>query len=48
MYADIPVPVILVPAGEEGESEGLPTLLKEEKKEDHKEEKKENYDDERI
>ena len=34
LYADIPVPVLQVPAGEEGGPGGLPNLLKEEKKED--------------
>ena len=38
LYADILVPVLQVPTGEEGWSGGLPNLLKEEKKEDEYEE----------
>ena len=39
LYADIPVPVLQVPAGEEGGPRRLPYLLKEEEKDE--EEKKE-------
>ena len=46
MYADIPLPVLQVPAGEEGGPGGLQNLLKEEEKEEVEEEKKENGDDE--
>ena len=46
LYADIPVPVLQVPAGEEGGPGGLPNLLKEEEKEEDDEEKKDNDDDE--
>ena len=46
LYADIPVPVLQVPAGEEGGPGGLPNLLKEEEKEEDEEEKKEDGDDE--
>ena len=45
LYADIPVPVLQVPAGEEGGPGGLPNLLKEEEKEEEEEEKKEDDDD---
>ena len=45
LYADIQVPVLQVPAGEEGEHGGLPNLLKEKEEEDE-EEKKEGYEDE--
>ena len=44
LYADIPVPVLHVPAGEEGGPGGLPNLLKEEEKEEDEEEKKEDDD----
>ena len=46
LYADIPVPVLQVRAGEEGGPGGLPNLLKEEEKEEDEEEKKEDDDDE--
>ena len=46
LYADIPVPVLQVPAGEEGGPGGLPNLLKEEEKEEDEEEKKEDDDEE--
>ena len=47
LYADIPVSVLQVPAGEEGGPGGFPNLLKEEEQEeDEEEEKKENDDDE--
>ena len=39
LYADIPVPVLLVPVGEEGEPGTLPNFLKEEEKEEYNEEK---------
>ena len=39
LYVAIPVPVLEVPAGEEGEPEGLPNFLKEEEKEEYDEEK---------
>ena len=41
LYADIPVPFLQVPAGEEGDPGGHPNLLKEEEKEGDEEEKKE-------
>ena len=37
LYADIPVPVLQVPAGEEGEPGGFPNFLKEEEKEEYNE-----------
>ena len=40
------MPVLQVPAGEEGGPGGLPNLLKEEEKEEDEEEKKEDDDDE--
>ena len=41
LYADIPVPVLQVPAGEEGGPGGLPDLMKyREKKEDGEEKRK--------
>ena len=40
LYADIPVPVLQVPAGEEGEPGGFPNFLKEEEKEEYNEEKR--------
>ena len=46
LYADIPVPVLQVPEGEEGVPGGLPNLLKEVEKEEEEEEKKEDNDDE--
>ena len=46
LYADIPVPVLQVPGGEEGEPGGLPNFLKEEEKEEYDEEK-ENGDEEK-
>ena len=46
LYADIPVPVLQVPAGEEGGPRGLSNLLKEEEKEEDEEEKKGDDDDE--
>ena len=46
MYANIPVPVLQVPAGEEGGPGGLSNLLKEEDKEEDEEEKKEDDDGE--
>ena len=46
LYADIPVPVLQVPVGEEGWPGGLPNLLKEEENEEVEEEKKEDGDDE--
>ena len=39
LYADIPVPVLQVPACEEGEPGGFPIFLKEEEKEEYNEEK---------
>ena len=39
LYADIPVPVLQVSAGKEGEPGGLPIFLKEEEKEEYNEEK---------
>jgi hypothetical protein len=39
LYADIPVPVLQVPAGEEGEPGGFPNFRKEEEKEEYNEEK---------
>ena len=39
LYADIPVPVLQVPAGEEGEHGGFQNFLKEEEMEEHNEEK---------
>ena len=46
LFADIPVPVLQVPAGDEGGPGGLPNTLKEgEKEEDLEEEKKEDDDD---
>ena len=39
LNADIPVPVLQVPAGKEGEQGGLPNILKEEEKEEYNEEK---------
>ena len=39
------VPVLEVPAGEEGGAGGFPNLLKEEQEEEDEEEKKENDDD---
>ena len=46
LYADIPVPVLQVPAKEEGGPRDLPNILKEEEKEEGEEEKKEDGDDE--
>ena len=46
LYADIPVPVLQVPAKEEGGPRDLQNLLKEEEKEEGEEEKKEDGDDE--
>ena len=46
LYADIPVPVLHVPAGEEGGPEGLPNLLKYGEKREDGEEKREDDDDE--
>ena len=40
LYADIPVPFLKVPAGEEGGPGGLPNLLKEEKEEEEMEGKR--------
>ena len=45
LYAEIQVPVIQVPAGEEGGPGDLPNLLKEEEKEDYDNNKKEVEDD---
>ena len=45
-YADIPVPVIQVPVGEEGGPGGLPKPLKEDENEEDEEEKKKYDDDE--
>ena len=39
LYADIPVPVLQIPAGKEGEPGGLPNFLKAEEKEEYDEEK---------
>ena len=39
LYVDIPVPVLQVPAGKEGEPGGFPNFLKEEEKEEYNEEK---------
>ena len=46
LYAEIPVPVLQVPAGEEGGHGGLPNLLNEEEKEEEEEEKKDDDDEE--
>ena len=46
LYADIPVPVLQVPEGEEGVPGGLTNLPKEAEKEDDEEEKKGDDDDE--
>ena len=46
LYVDIPVPVLQVPAGEEGGPAGLLNLLKVEEKEEDEEEKNEDDDDE--
>ena len=46
MYADIPVPVLQVPAGEQGGPGGLPNLLKYGEKKEDGEEKKEDDDKE--
>ena len=46
LYADIPVPVLQLPAGEEGGPGGLPNTLKEGEKDENWEEKKEDDDDE--
>ena len=48
MHADIPVPVLQVPAGEEGGPGGLSNLLKEEEMEEDEEEKKDDDDDEEV
>ena len=40
------MPVLKVPAGEEGGPGGFPNLLKEEEQEEDEEEKKDNDDDE--
>ena len=40
LLADIPVPIIQVPAGEEGGPGGLPNLLEEVEKEEDEEEEK--------
>ena len=45
LYADIPVSVLQVTAGKEGEPGGLPNFLKEEEKEEYDKEK-ENDDEE--
>ena len=39
LYADIPVPVLQVPAGKEGEPGSFPNLLKEEENKEYNEEK---------
>ena len=39
LYPDIPVPVLQVPAGKEGEPWDLPNILTEEEKEEYDEEK---------
>ena len=39
LYANIPVPVLQVPTGKEGEPGGFPNFLKEEEKEEYNEEK---------
>jgi hypothetical protein len=39
LYADIPVPVLQGPAGEEGEPGGVPNFLKEKEKEEYNQEK---------
>ena len=41
----MPVPVLQVPAGEEGGPGGFPNLLKEEEQEDDEQKKKEDNDD---
>ena len=46
LYADIPVSVLQVPAGEEGGPGGLPNILKEEEKEEDDMEKKEDEEEE--
>ena len=48
LYADIPVPVLQVPAREEGGPGGLPHLLKDEEMEEDEEEKKGDDDGEEI
>ena len=45
LYANIPLPVLQVPAGEEGGPGGLPNTLKEGEKEEDCEEKKEDDND---
>ena len=47
LYADIQVPALQVPAGEDGEPGGLPNLLKEEEKEEDAEKKKDDDDEEK-
>ena len=53
LYEDIPVPVLQVPSGEEGEPGGFPNFLKEEEKQEYNEEKemmmrkKEEHDEEK-
>ena len=47
LYAYIPVPILQVPAGEEGGPGGLHNLRKEKDKEEDEEEKKDDYDDEK-
>ena len=42
LHADIPVPVLQVPAGDEDASGGLPNFLKEEENEEYNEEKEKN------
>ena len=46
LYANIPVPVLQISAGEEGGHVGLPNQLKEETKEEDEKEKKDGDDDE--
>ena len=46
LHADLSVPVLQVPAGEEGGPGGFPNLLKEEEEEEDEEEKKEDDDGE--
>ena len=46
LCTDITVPVLQVPAGEEGGPGGIPNLLTEEEKEGEEEEKKEGDDEE--
>ena len=48
LYADIPVPVIQVPAGEEGEPGGDPNFLKEVKKAEYDEENEKDDEEKEV